>query len=295
MLDASNSDAEPMALYNRICALVLLLGSGEITEALGQETSTTKEPTPFENLATAIQNHFFEPKGNAGSNWCFAIEYDPVDNVWNFARRKEGTINDKKVPYKEITPYRINYAARIRIRWKEDTDKINYGSIFMGFDLGEEIPYEITYSVPASAFVLDQAVPESTGNQLVQEGSNVKKIHFPEDECGTLAEGLKKMFWRGVQEWNPEGQPTCNVDATNTCGVVTVKNPENSDEILSFLGKEVSGDSKKYPSIWTFKGQTHSIPRAVRFAISINGKILSRNGKTPYYFVVGYGGSGGAG
>jgi hypothetical protein len=70
---------------------------------------TPAPPPSYDKLEQAITHGFFTSgPATAGNDWCFEIESDPNQNVWNFAVNSESS-GGKIVYY----PHIIDYAARM--------------------------------------------------------------------------------------------------------------------------------------------------------------------------------------
>src|SRR5438309_3881153 len=90
------------------CLAVLV---GYLSVITAGRAQTPAPPPNYDKLEEAITRGFFTTgPATAGNDWCFQIESDPNQNVWNFAVNSPAS-GGKIVYY----PHIIDYAARIRL------------------------------------------------------------------------------------------------------------------------------------------------------------------------------------
>jgi hypothetical protein len=253
----------------------------------GSLLSASAQQPDYSKLAHAITHSFFTNEGATGGNdWCYAVEADPDETLWSFAASDGWSY-----------PHLIDYAVRIRLVFpavNPDLSPLNdaagnrvndTASLFMGFDLMKNPSYNAN---DISVLKQESGIrkPHYTPPTKVTPAGPVTIPDKSPSSCPKFSSMLGSIFWRyPVTDWAPQGDPNCD-DLAGMCQYVDLPNPATGVG-TPYISRQTSVDNINTYSTWTFNGQTHKIPRAIRFLIQSNGAAA--------YFTIGFGGSGGAG
>lgn len=257
-----------------------------VTLLAGAQTSSP--PPDYSRLAHAITHSFFSDEGaKAGNDWCYQIEADPSETVWGFLEGNGWTY-----------PQVIDYAVRIRLVFPALTvvnnvvtpvyDAANHrvmdtASLFMGFDLMANPSYDLMNASARKQRQIQQNTPTA-----ISPAGTVTIPSTSPSNCPKFSSMLGSIFWRypAINGWAPLGDPNCD-DLANQCQSFQL--PDSSGKMNPYVSRQTSYNTLSNLSTWTFNGVTHKIPRAIKFLFP-----FGPNG-TAAYFMIGFGGSGGAG